>query len=171
MFQRSADLIDSTTVLWSELANAYITVRKLWYIQYVYNLEKTTLSSVEVLSDLVFWHESWTLFTSDCCIRWKNNSKSKTFLLNIMSVIEDILVLLIAGFSYYFTSFLSRYSTFSVFLFCCISCISTFSPWEISSLFIGCVTNPLCNRDTFNEKKSSVLHFSIDSIYTKDQKE
>ena len=91
-----------TQLLYCEanFTNSYVTVRKLWYIQYIYNLEKTTLSSVEVLSDLVFWHESWTLFTSDCCIHQKNNSNSKTFLLTFLSVIEDIPVLLITGFSY-----------------------------------------------------------------------
>ena len=49
-----------TQLLYCEanFASAYVTVQKLWYIQYVYNLEKTTLSSVEVLSNLVFWHES-----------------------------------------------------------------------------------------------------------------
>ena len=99
-----------------------------------------------MLSDLVFWHESWTLFTSDWCIRRKNNSNSETYLLIFLSVIEDILVLLITGLSYLFTTFLSRYSTLFVFLFGCFSCISTFSPWEISSLFIECVSNPLYNQ-------------------------
>ena len=99
-----------------------------------------------MLSDLVFWHESWTLFTSDCCIRRKNNSNSETYLLIFSSVIEDILVLLKTGLSYSFTSLLSRYSTFSVFLFGCSSCISNFFLWEISSLFIECVANPLYNK-------------------------
>ena len=99
-----------------------------------------------MLSDLVFWHENWTLFTSDCCICRKNNSNSETYLLNFLSVIEDILILLISGLCYLFTLFLSSYSTFYVFLFGCFSYISTFFLWEISSLFIGCVTNPLYNQ-------------------------
>ena len=97
----------------ANFANSYVTVRRLWRIKSVYNYGKNILSSVEVLSDLVFWHESWTLFTSDWCIRRKNNSNSETYLLIFLSVIEDILVLLITGLSYSFTSFLSRYSTFS----------------------------------------------------------
>ena len=99
-----------------------------------------------MLSDLVFWHQKGTLFTSDCCILRENNSNSKTHLLNFLSLIEYILVLLITGFSYSFTLFLSKYSTFSVFLFGCFSCISTFSPWEISSFFMRCITNRLYSQ-------------------------
>ena len=62
-----------------------------------------------------------------------------------MSVIEDIHVLLKTG-CYSFTSIFSRYSTFSVILLDCFSCISTFSPWEISLLFIRCVTKLLYNQ-------------------------
>ena len=87
----------------ANFANSYVTVQKLWYI-WSYDKftiwKKTTLSSVEVLSDLVFWHEIWTLFNRDCCICRENNSNSKTFSLNFLSVIEDILVLLTTGFSY-----------------------------------------------------------------------
>ena len=42
-----------------------------------------------------------------------NTSNSKTYLLNFLSVIEDIHVLLITGLNYSFTLFFSKYSTFS----------------------------------------------------------
>ena len=66
--------------------------------------EKTALSSIEVWVIWYFWHENWTIFTCDCCLR---NSNSKTHLLIFFFVIEDMYVLLITIFSYSFTSFYS----------------------------------------------------------------
>ena len=87
-------------------------------------------------TNLITWY-----LTSDYCIRKRKNSNSKTYLLNFLSVTEDIHILLITVFSYLFILFFSWYSAFSVILFGCFSCMSTFSLWEISSFFIGCVTN------------------------------
>ena len=60
------------------------------------------------------WHENWTLFTSDCCLRNRNNSNSKTNAPIFIFVIEDKYVLLIRGLSYSFNSFFFRHFTFSV---------------------------------------------------------
>ena len=108
----------------------------------------------------------------------KKTTLSKTYLPNFLSVIEEILVLLITGLSYSFTLFLSRYSTFSVLLFGCFSLhIYSFSVSNQLAFYRMChkpAYNQICfeqTRDTFDEKKSLVLHFLIDSVYTKDQTE
>ena len=62
-----------------------------------------------------FFHENWTLFASDCCLRNRNNNNSKTHLLIfLLSVIEDIYVLLLTGISFPFTLFFPTYLSFSV---------------------------------------------------------
>ena len=67
----------------------------------VYKYGKTALISIKVWAIWCLWLRNWTLFTSDCCLRNRNNSYSKTHLLIFLSVIEDIYVLLISGFGYF----------------------------------------------------------------------
>ena len=63
-----------------------------------------SVSSIEVWAIWYFWHENWALFTSNCCLRNRNNSNSKTYLL-FLSVIEDIYLLLITCLSHPFMWF------------------------------------------------------------------
>ena len=58
-----------------------------------------SVSSIEVWMIWYFWHENWALFTSNCSLRNRNNSNSKTYLL-FLSVIEDIYLLLITCLSH-----------------------------------------------------------------------
>ena len=119
-------------------------------------------------------HENWTLFTTDCCIRKRNNSNSKTCFLNFLSLIEDVThVLLITGLSYSFSLFVSRY------FFCDLVWLLLlhiyFFPLRSQLTFCRMCHKPAVqprwfaqNLDIFDEMKSLVLHFIIDSIYTKD---
>ena len=99
----------------ANFTNLYITDWMLWD-KICLQLGKTALSSIKLWAIWCFCQENWTLFTSDSCICKRNNSNSKTYLLNFLSVIEDKHVLLITGFSYSFTLLFSRYSTFNVIL-------------------------------------------------------
>ena len=78
--------------------------------------EKTALSSSSV--EVGMMNTKWKMNTiySDCRIHKRNNSNGKKYLLNFLSVIEDIHVLLIIGLSYSFTSFFYRYYTFLWFI-------------------------------------------------------
>ena len=105
-------MTDLATVLWSEFRELVRNSSKVVIHKICLQLGITTFSSVEMLSDLVFWDENWTLLTAIAVYVRKIIVISETYLLNFLSVIEDILVLLITDLNCSFTSFLSRYSTF-----------------------------------------------------------